>query len=72
MIYLNGEFMPIEQARVPVLDRGSSSRRVYEVIPGTPGILSARRASRRLQASLDGIRLANPHDDAEGLGWCAA
>ena len=22
MIYLNGEFMPIEEARIPVLDRG--------------------------------------------------
>ena len=22
MIYLNGDFMPIEEARIPVLDRG--------------------------------------------------
>ena len=68
MIYLNGEFMPIEQARVPVLDRGFIfGDGVYEVIP----VYSRRpfrlaEHLRRLRASLDGIRLANPHDDA---GW---
>ena len=67
MIYLNGEFMPIEQARIPVLDRGFIfGDGVYEVIP----VYSRRpfrlaEHLRRLQASLDGIRLANPHDDAE-------
>ena len=67
MIYLNGEFMPIEQARVPVLDRGFVfGDGVYEVIP-----VYSRHPFRlaehllRLQSSLDGIRLANPHDDAE-------
>ncbi len=67
MIYLNGEFMPIEQARVPVLDRGFIfGDGVYEVIPvysRHPFRLAEHL--RRLQASLDGIRLANPHDDAE-------
>ena len=34
MIYLNGEWMPIEQARIPVLDRGFIfGDGVYEVIP---------------------------------------
>src|SRR5882672_10059706 len=34
MIYLNGEFMPIEQARIPVLDRGFIfGDGVYEVVP---------------------------------------
>jgi len=33
-VYLNGEFMPIDQARIPVLDRGFIfGDGVYEVIP---------------------------------------
>jgi len=67
MIYLNGEFMPIEQARVPVLDRGFIfGDGVYEVIPvysRHPFRLAEHL--RRLQASLDSIRQSNPHDDAE-------
>ena len=66
MIYLNGEFMPIEQARVPVLDRGFIfGDGVYEVIP-VYSRLPFRLAEhlRRLQSSLDSIKLANPHDDA--------
>jgi len=67
MIYLNGEFMPISEARVPVMDRGFLfGDGVYEVIP----VYSKRpfrlaEHLRRLQASLAGIRLANPHSDAE-------
>ena len=63
MIHLNGEFMPIEQAKISVLDRGFIfGDGVYEVIP-----VYSRRPFRleehlaRLQASLDAIRLANPH-----------
>jgi D-alanine transaminase len=67
MIYLNGEFMPLGQARVPVLDRGFIfGDGVYEVIPvysRHPFRLAEHL--RRLQASLEGIRLSNPHDDAE-------
>ncbi len=66
-IYLNGQYLPIEQATVSVLDRGFIfGDGVYEVIP-----VYSRRAFRleehlmRLQHSLDGIRLANPHDLAE-------
>jgi D-alanine transaminase len=66
-IYLNGKFMPIEEAFVPVLDRGFIfGDGVYEVIP-----VYSRRAFRlnehlkRLQASLDGIRLDNPYSEAE-------
>ncbi|MEO5654939.1 MAG: D-amino acid aminotransferase [Nitrosospira sp.] len=67
MIYLNGDFMPIEEARVPVLDRGFIfGDGVYEVIPAY-----SRKAFRltehllRLQHSLDGIRLQNPHSASE-------
>ena len=66
-VYLNGEFMPIAEARIPVLDRGFIfGDGVYEVIP-----VYTRRAFRlaehlrRLQHSLDGIRLQNPHSDVE-------
>ena len=66
-VYLNGQFMPIEEARVPVLDRGFIfGDGVYEVIP-----VYSRRAFRlvehlkRLQHSLDGIRLQNPHSNEE-------
>lgn len=62
-IYLNGLYLPIEEARISVLDRGFIfGDGVYEVIP-----VYSRRAFRlsahlqRLQRSLDGIRLANPH-----------
>ncbi len=66
-VYLNGEFLPIEQARVPVMDRGFLfGDGVYEVVP-----VYSRRPFRldehldRLQRSLDGIRLANPHTGTE-------
>ncbi|MFH2134396.1 MAG: D-amino acid aminotransferase [Pseudomonadota bacterium] len=66
-VYLNGAFMPIEEARIPVLDRGFLfGDGVYEVIP-----VYARNAFRmrdhlqRLQHSLDGIRLPNPHSMEE-------
>ncbi len=66
-VYLNGHFMPIEEASIPVLDRGFIfGDGVYEVIP-----VYSRRAFRlaehlaRLQHSLDGIRLPNPHSQAE-------
>ena len=65
MIYLNGEFMPIEQARIPVLDRGFIfGDGVYEVIPvysRHPFRLAEHL--RRLQDSLKSIKLVNPHDD---------
>ena len=67
IVYLNGRFLPIEEAKVPVLDRGFIyGDGVYELIP-----VYKRRPFRlpqhlaRLQHSLDGIRLANPHSEAE-------
>ena len=66
-IYLNGQYMPIEEAKISVLDRGFIfGDGVYEVIP-----VYTRRPFRlaehlqRLQYSLDGIKLANPHSNAE-------
>ena len=67
IVYLHGSFMSIDQAHVPVLDRGFIfGDGVYEVIP----VYSRRpfrlhEHLRRLQYSLDGIRLKNPHTDEE-------
>jgi len=63
MIYLNGEWMPIEQARVPVLDRGFIfGDGVYEVIPSYSGHpFRLREHLLRLQSSLDGVRIVNPY-----------
>ena len=67
IVYLNGKYLPISQAHVSVLDRGFIyGDGVYEVIP-----IYARTPFRmphhlkRLQYSLDGIRLANPHTEAQ-------
>ena len=67
MIYLNGQFMPIEEARIPVLDRGFIfGDGVYEVIPVySRHAFRLKEHLRRLQASLDAIRLPDPHDAAE-------
>lgn len=65
--YLNGVFLPLAEARVSALDRGFVfGDGVYEIVPvysNKPFRLDAHL--HRLQASLDGIRLANPHDMAE-------
>ena len=63
MIYLNGEWMPIEQAKIPVLDRGFIfGDGVYEVIPSYSGHpFRLRERLLRLQSSLDGVRIANPY-----------
>jgi D-alanine transaminase len=62
-VYLNGAFMPINEARVPVLDRGFIfGDGVYEVIPVYSRCpFRMRDHLQRLQHSLDGIRLPNPH-----------
>lgn len=63
IVYLNGQFLPMEQARVPVLDRGFIfGDGVYEVIPVySRHPLRLDEHLRRLQQSLDSIRLQNPH-----------
>lgn len=65
MIYLNGSFIPIEDAYISVLDRGFIfGDGVYEVIPvysHKPFRLKAHL--HRLQKSLEGIQLENPYTD---------
>jgi D-alanine transaminase len=67
IVYLNGEFMPLESARIPVLDRGFIfGDGVYEVIPVySRHPFRLPEHLRRLQHSLDSIRLTNPMTDAE-------
>jgi len=65
--YLNGQFLPLAEARISPLDRGFLySDGVYEAIP-----VYSRHPFRldehlgRLRHSLDGIHLPNPHGDGE-------
>lgn len=67
IVYLNGEFMPLQSARVSVLDRGFIfGDGVYEVIPvysRHPFRLPEHLA--RLQRSLDAVRLDAPLAESE-------
>ena len=67
IVYLNGEFKPISEACVSVLDRGFLfGDGVYEVIPAYGGnLLRLESHLKRLQNSLDGIRLQNPLSDQQ-------
>lgn len=67
MIYLNGKFMPLEEACVPVLDRGFIfGDGVYEVIPAySRKLFRLANHLDRLQHSLDGIRLQNPFSNSQ-------
>ena len=66
-VYLNGSYLPQSEARISVLDRGFIyGDGVYEVI-AVYGRSPFRMPQhlKRLQYSLDGIRLANPHTGDE-------
>ena len=68
IVYLNGSYMPLSEARIPVLDRGFIfGDGIYEVVPvyeGRPFRLAHHL--KRLKRSLAKIRITNPLDDA---GW---
>ena len=61
--------MPIEQAKISVLDRGFLfGDGVYEVIPAYGGhLLRLRKHLQRLQNSLDAIHLENPLEQHEWI-----
>ena len=67
-VFLNGSFLPLEQAKVSPLDRGFLfGDGIYEVIPsyrGVPFLLDAHL--ERLRRSLSEIRLPDPMGEA---GW---
>ena len=66
LCYLNGEYLPLAEARISPLDRGFLyADGVYEVMPvygGRPFRFAAHQA--RLARSLAGIRMEDPHSAA--------
>jgi D-alanine transaminase len=66
-VYLDGKFLPPEQAKVSVFDRGFIfGDGVYEVIPVFGGrLFRLPHHLARLDASLAAIRLRNPHTTEE-------
>ncbi|MEA2093392.1 MAG: aminotransferase class IV, partial [Pseudomonadota bacterium] len=60
--YLNGDFLPLDEARVPVMDRGFLfGDGVYEVIPVYGGkLFRLSHHLRRLENSLAAVRIGNP------------
>jgi D-alanine transaminase len=65
--YLNGEFLPLAETRISVMDRGFLfGDGVYEVIPVYGGrLFRLEHHLKRLQNSLDAIRISNPLGTAE-------
>jgi len=67
MVFLNGKFMPVDQARVPVLDRGFIfGDGIYELVPvysRIPFRLDEHLA--RLERNLAAVRIRNPYSRAE-------
>ena len=63
--YLNGEFRPLSEMQVSVMDRGFLfGDGVYEVIPVYGGrLFRLTHHLKRLRNSLDGVRIANPLSD---------
>jgi D-alanine transaminase len=67
-VFLNGAFMPLSEARIPVLDRGFIfGDGIYEVVPvyGRKPFRWAQHHAR-LVRSLGELRIDNPRDAA---GW---
>jgi len=66
-VFLNGKFMPIEEAKVPVLDRGFIfGDGIYELVPvysRAPFRLEGHLA--RMERSLSEVKIANPYSRAE-------
>jgi D-alanine transaminase len=70
IVFLNGSFLPIEEARVPFMDRGFLfGDGVYEGVGVLGGRLIDNEAHlERLERSLREVRIANPYTRAE---WTA-
>jgi len=68
-VYLNGQYLPLADAKVSVMDRGFLfGDGIYEVIPSYSGSLfHFQEHMERLENSLSSIRLANPHNRAQWL-----
>jgi D-alanine transaminase len=70
--HLNGEFVPLREAKVSVLDRGFIfGDGIYEVVPVYGGkLFRFDEHMARLARSLAKVRIANPHGRAEWLALC--
>jgi D-alanine transaminase len=68
-VYLNGRYLPLDEAKVSVMDRGFLfGDGIYEVIPSYSGkLFHFQDHMERLENSLSSIRLANPHSRAQWL-----
>lgn len=66
-VFLNGAFLPLEQARISPLDRGFLfGDGVYEVIPAYAGrLFRIEQHLQRLNNSLNAVRMANPYSVEE-------
>ncbi|BAZ95215.1 D-amino-acid transaminase [Thiohalobacter thiocyanaticus] len=69
-VFLNGEFLPHDQARVSVMDRGFLfGDGVYEVIPAYGGHLFRLQPHlQRLDNSLQAVRIPNPYTEPQWQG----
>jgi D-alanine transaminase len=69
IVYLNGDYLPLDQAKVSVMDRGFLfGDGVYEVVPSYFGHVFHWSAHQdRLTASLAGIGMANPYTAEQWL-----
>ncbi len=69
LVYLNGDYIPLDEAKVSVLDRGFIfGDGVYEVIPAYGGnTLRFEHHMQRLQNSLDAVRIINPLSNEQWL-----
>ena len=67
MVFLNGRFIPIEEARVPVLDRGFIfGDGVYELVPVYSRVpFRVEEHLARLERSLAATRIRNPYSRDE-------
>lgn len=67
IVYVNGEFLPFEEARIPIMDRGFLfADGIYEVSAVVGGRLVDNEGHlTRLDRSLGEIRIANPYPPEE-------
>jgi D-alanine transaminase len=72
LCYLNGEYTPLNQAKVSVLDRGFIfGDGIYEVVPVYGGrLFRFDEHMARLERSLTKLRIPNPHSRPDWLMRC--
>jgi D-alanine transaminase len=72
LCYLNGDYTPLNLAKVSVLDRGFLfGDGIYEAVPVyARSVFRFEEHMARLDRSLAKVRIANPHSAAEWLARC--